>query len=116
MEKNVVIFGADMSSFVHVDNKGKDNLIVGEAPTKEFLKPNKRLVLSLHYNGSNSFLLVNATKINQSKAKNSEIKDYAVCLGNFSKNCTIDNLKKTGLKWVVNFFLLILVLLILTVF
>ena len=110
------MFGADMSSFVHVDNNGKDNLTVGEAPTKEFHQTTKRLVLSLHYNGSNSFLIVNATKIYQFKAKNSEIKDYALCLGNFLKSCAIDNLKKTGLKGVVIFFLLILILLILTMF
>ena len=100
---------------MHADNNGKDNLTVGEAPTKEFHQPNKRLVLSLHYNGSNSFLLVNATKIYQFKAKNSEIKDYALCLGNFLKSCTNDNLKKTELKRVVNFFLLILILFILTI-
>ena len=32
--KNVIIFGADMSSSVHVDNKGKDILILGEGPTQ----------------------------------------------------------------------------------
>ena len=30
--KNVIIFGADMSSSVHVDNKGKDIVILGEGP------------------------------------------------------------------------------------
>ena len=34
MGKNVIIFGADMSSSVHVDNKGKDNLILGEGLTQ----------------------------------------------------------------------------------
>ena len=78
MRKNVIVFGVDMSSSVHIDNKGKDILILGEGPTQEldditltaeviypinFTKPNKRFVLSLHYNGSNSFLFVNATKI-----------------------------------------------------
>ena len=33
--KDVVIFGADMSSSVHVDNKGKDILILGEGPITE---------------------------------------------------------------------------------
>ena len=28
--KSVIIFGGDMSSSVHIDNKGKDNLILGE--------------------------------------------------------------------------------------
>ena len=35
MGKNVSIFGADMSSSVHIDNKHKANLILGEGPTKE---------------------------------------------------------------------------------
>ena len=30
MEKNVIVFGADMSSSVHNDNQGKDFLILGE--------------------------------------------------------------------------------------
>ena len=31
---NVIIFGADMSPSVHVDNKGKYILILGEGPTQ----------------------------------------------------------------------------------
>ena len=56
------------------------------------------------YNGNNSFLFVNATKVYQFKAKNSEIKDCTLCLGNISKDFKIDNMKKTGLKGVVKFF------------
>ena len=82
--KNVIIFGADMSSSVHVDNKEKDILILGEGPTQQlddttltaeakypinFTQSGKRFVLSLHYNGSNSFLFLNATKVYQFKAK-----------------------------------------------
>ena len=108
-----------MSSSVHVDNDGKDILILGEGPTQglddttltakakypiSFTQSGKRFVLSLHYNGSNSFLFVNAIKVYQFNAKNSKIIDYALCLGNISKDFTINNLKKTGLKGVVNFF------------
>ena len=32
--KNVIIFGADMSSWMHVDNKGKDILVLVEGPTQ----------------------------------------------------------------------------------
>ena len=82
MVKNVSIFGADMSSSAHVDNKTKDILILGEGPTQRlndttltaeakypinFMQPRKKLVLSLHYNGSNRILFANATKIYQSK-------------------------------------------------
>ena len=119
MGKNVIVFGADMSSSVDIDNKGKDILILGEGPTQglddtplkaeaiypiNFTQPNKRFVLSLHYNGSNSFLFVNAKKLCQFKSKISKIKDYALYLRNISKDFTIDNVKKTGLKGVVNFF------------
>ena len=108
-----------MSSSVHVDNDGKDILILGEGPTQgldgttltakakypiSFTQSGKRFVLSLHYNGSNSFLFVNAIKVYQFNAKNSKIIDYALCLGNISKDFTINNLKKTGLKGVVKFF------------
>ena len=59
-----------------------------------FTESRQRFVLSLHYNGSNSFLFVDATKIYQFKAKYSEIKDYALCLDNISIDFTIDNIKK----------------------
>ena len=76
--KSFVIFGVDMSSSMHIDNK--NILILGEGPTPElgdttsaagakypinFKQAGKRFALSLHYNGSNSFLFVNATKIYQ---------------------------------------------------
>ena len=34
MGKNVIIFGADMSSSMNVDNKNKDILILGQGPTQ----------------------------------------------------------------------------------
>ena len=61
--KNFVIFGVDMSSSVHVDNKKKDILILGKGPTQgldgttltaeklysiNFTENNKKLCLSLH--------------------------------------------------------------------
>ena len=33
--QNVIIFGADMNSSIHIDNKGKDILILGIGPTQE---------------------------------------------------------------------------------
>ena len=77
-----------MSSSVHIDNKGKNILILGKGPTQglnhtltaetqysvNFTRPGIKFCLSLHYNGSNSFLFVNATKIYQLKTNKSEIK------------------------------------------
>ena len=34
MGKNVIMFGVDMSSYVHLNNKGKDILILGKGPTQ----------------------------------------------------------------------------------
>ena len=42
--------------------------------------------------------------INSKQNQSKEIKDYRLCLGNVSKNVTMNNMKKTGLKGVVNFF------------
>ena len=39
MGKNVIIFGTDMSSSVHTDNKNKDILNLGEGSTAEAKYP-----------------------------------------------------------------------------
>ena len=99
-EKNVNIFGVDNSSSVHIDSKNENILVLGKGPTQgldnaritaeskypiNFTESGKRFVSNLHYNGSNSFLFVNKTKISQYKAKDSEIKPNSLCLGNISK-------------------------------
>ena len=63
----------------------------------DFTKLNTKLCLSLHYSGANSYLFVNGTKIIKFKAKDSEINLYELCLGDISKEWSIDNMKKTGL-------------------
>ena len=45
-----------------------------------FSRSNAKFYLSLHYNGSNSFLFVNATKIYKFKTKDSEIKKNIPCV------------------------------------
>ena len=60
MGKNIITFGVDLSSSVHVDNKNKDILVLGEGPTQRvdsttltaeakhpinFTPPRKRFVL-----------------------------------------------------------------------
>ena len=80
MVKNAIIFGADMSSSMLIDDK--DILILGEGPTQElydtkltaeakypsnFTQLQKRFVLSLHYNGTNSLLLLMLQKYINSK-------------------------------------------------
>ena len=63
-----------MNSSIHVDNKGKDILILGKGPTQglgehsltaekiysiNFTEKNKKFCLSLCYNGANSCLFAN---------------------------------------------------------
>ena len=54
--------------------------------------------LTLHYNGANSYLFVNSKEIHNIKAKDSEIVATPLCLGNISKDCTVDNMKKAELN------------------
>ena len=61
-----------------------------------FTVANKRFCLSLHYNGANSYLFVNGTEIYKFKSKYSNIVAGPVCLGNISKDWSLDNMKKTG--------------------
>ena len=61
-------------------------------------KKNKKFCLSLHYNGTNSYVSVNGTEIYKFTAKDSEIVASPLCLGNISKDWLMDNMKRTGLN------------------
>ena len=50
----------------------------------------------MHYNGANSYLFVNDTEIYKLRAKDTEIVATRLCLGNISKDWSVDNMKKTG--------------------
>ena len=69
-----------------------------------FTVTKKRFCLSLHYNGSNSYLFVNGTEIYKFKAKDSEIVPSPLCLGNISKDWSVDNMKRTGFTGYVHDF------------
>ena len=84
-----------MSSFVYIDDKRKDILIFGFRPTQglddttltaeaqdlmDFSRSIKKFCLSLLYNGSNSFLSINATKIYQFKANKKQINNNIPCV------------------------------------
>ena len=68
--QNIIIFGVDMNSSIHIDNKGKDILILRKGPTQglvenslttekmysiNFTLTKKTFCLSLHYNWVNSY-------------------------------------------------------------
>ena len=110
--ENLIIFGTDVSISVQANNKINNVLTLG----KEFIqgindttiyaektysinltKTKVKLCLSLHYNGHNIYLFVNGKEICKFKARDSEIVPYPLCLGNISKEFSVDNMKKTGL-------------------
>ena len=77
-----------------MDNNGKNILILGKGATQglnhtrlkaetlysiNFTRPGIKFGLSLHFNGSDSFLFANAKEIYQFRAKDFEIKRYPVC-------------------------------------
>ena len=96
-DQNVLIFGVDMSSSAHTDNKKKDILVLGKGPTQglEHTLTAEKMYL-INFNGAISYLFVNGTEIYKFKAKDSKIVATLLCLGNISKDWSADNLKKTG--------------------
>ena len=52
----------------------------------------------MRYNGGKSYLFVNDTEIIKFKAKVCEIVATPLCLGNISKDWSVDNMKNTGLN------------------
>ena len=111
--RNCIIFGADLNSSSHANNKKNNILVLGKDFVQRinntaiyeekmykinFTENNKKFCLSLQYNGANSYLFVYGTEIYKFKAKDSEIVATPLCLGNISKNFSVDNMKKTGLN------------------
>ena len=98
--QNVKIFGVDMSSSVHVDNKKKDILILKNGPTQGL---EHTLIAEKMY--SINFTVTNKIVIKEEivicflmvpKAKDSKIVAAPLCLGNVSKDWSVDNMKKSG--------------------
>ena len=108
-----------MNSSIHIDNKGKDILILGLGPIQglgensltaeklysiNFTATKKKICLSLHFNGANSYLFVNGKEIIKFKAKDSNIVPRPLCLGNIFKDWSTDKMKKTGFTGYVHDF------------
>ena len=103
----------------------KDIFILDKGPTQglehtlstekmylvNFSEHNKKFCLSSHYNGANSYLFVNGKEIHKFKAKYSEIVATPLCLGNISKDWSVDNMKKQDLM--VSFMILALTMILL---
>ena len=111
--RNVLIFGADMSSSVHATNRTNHVFVMGEAFVqgindttiyaekkfyRNFTDPGKKFLLSLHYNGAESYLFVNGRQELKFKCKTDQLVKEKLCLGNFGDQwSTKSDSEKTGL-------------------
>ena len=95
--RNVLIFGADMSFRVHATNRANHIYLMGTGLTqgindttiyaeknfyRNFIDLGKKFVLSLHYNGDNSYLFVNGRQELKFKAKMDQLVKEKLCIGN----------------------------------
>ena len=91
---NVLIFGVDMSFSIHRTNRANHIYVMGDGLTqgihdttlyvekkyyRNFMQPNVKFVLSLHYNGNDSYLFVNGRQELKFKCKTDQLvkKSYA---------------------------------------
>ena len=110
--RNVLIFGVHESSLIHSNNKanniyvmGKDfvqgindtTLYADKLCSQNFTQPSKKFVLSLHYNGDDSYLFVNGKQELKFKCKTDQLVKEKLCLENLSNQWTTSESEKTGL-------------------
>ena len=65
--------------------------------SQNFTQPSKKFILSLHYNGDDSYLFVNGKQELKYKAKTSHLVKETLCIGNLSDQWTTSESEKTGL-------------------
>ena len=109
--RNALIFGADMSFSVHATNSANHIYLMGTGLTqgindttiyaeknfyRNFTDFGKKFVLSLHYNGDNSYLFVNGRQELKFKAKTNQLVKEKLCIGNLSDQWTTSESEKTG--------------------
>ena len=110
--RNVLIFGVHENSVAHSNNKANNIFIMGDGflqgindttlyaekiCSKNFSAVDEKFVLSLHYNGDNSYLFVNGKQVLKFKAKDEQIVKEKLCLGNISDDWMVSNAEKKGL-------------------
>ena len=110
--RSVLIFGADMSFSVHATNRTNHTYVMGAGFAqgihntmiyaekmfyRNFADPGKTFMLSLHYNGNNSYLFVNGRQELKFKCKTDQLVKEKLCLGNLSDQWTTSESEKTGL-------------------
>ena len=109
--RNVLIFEADISFSVHATNRANNIYVMGTGLTqgihdttlyaqknfyRNFTDFGKNFVLSLHYDGKNSYLFVNGRQELKFKCKTYQLVKEKLCIGNLSDQWTTSESEKTG--------------------
>ena len=109
--RNVLIFLADMSFSVHKTNKANHIYVMGAVLTqgildttlyaennsyRNFTDLDKKFMLSLHYNGDDSYLFDNGRQELKFKCKTDQLVKEKLCIGNLSDQWTTSESEKTG--------------------
>ena len=112
MGRSAIIFGVDMNSSIHATNRANHIYVIGEGLTqgindttlyaeknywRNFTDPGKKYIISLHYNGDDSYLFVNGRQELKFKAKTYQLAKEKLCIGNLSDQWTANESEKTRL-------------------
>ena len=107
--RNMLIFGVDESSLVHANNKANNIYVMGDifvqgindttlyaekVYSQNFTQPSKKILLSLHYNGDDSYLFVIGQQELKFKSKTEHLVKVKLCIGNLSDQWTASESKK----------------------
>ena len=110
--RNVLIFGVDMSFSAHATNRANHIYLMDDGLTqsindttlyveknywRNFTDPGKKFIISLHYNGDESYFFVNGRRELKFKAKTHQLVKERLCIGNLSDQWTTSESEKTGL-------------------
>ena len=63
---------------------------------RNFTDPSKKIMLSLHYNGDDSYLFVNGRQELKFKCKTDQLFKQKLCIGYFSDQWTTSESEETG--------------------
>ena len=110
--RNVLIFGVDMSFSARATNRANHIYLMGDGLTQgindttlyveknywiNFTNPGRKFIVSLHYNGDESYFFVNGRQELKFKAKTDQLVEEKLCIGNLSGQWTTIESEKTGL-------------------
>ena len=87
---NIYLMGGGLMQGIH-----DTTLYVEKNYYRNFTDPGKKFVLSLHYNGDDSYLFINGRQELKFKAKTDQL--VKLCIGNLSDQWTASESEKTGL-------------------